>query len=89
MGFVEVNEMKEIDVMRIYAIIGHVKRCGSFDYCVSELERLGLQRICGIYNIDYDWLNEAEKEELWKELLEMAREIEFKKYYEDIYDCDD
>ena len=52
---------------------------------ISELERIGLERICREYNIDYSDLNEAEKEEIWKELIAIVEEIEFVREFSEMY----
>lgn len=80
---------ENIDYRKVYRIVEHVKKQETFDYTEFELERNGLQRICIEYNVDYDDLNEAEKEGLWKELMAMAEETEFKRYYEHIYNGSD
>lgn len=77
-----------IEYKKVYGIVRHIQR-SDFDYTVFELERKGLQRICIDYNVGYDELSEAEKEELWKELMAVAEEIEFKRYFEDIYNGGD
>ena len=55
---------------------------------ISELERIGLERICREYNVDYDDLNEAEKEEIWKELIAIVEEIEFVREFSELYEED-
>ena len=48
---------------------------------VAELERAGLDWICRDNNIDYTELNNAEKEELWKEMIRILDETEFRTEY--------
>lgn len=84
MDLAEVHRME-----KVYRIVEAIKRQGDFDFCVSELEQKGLYRVCLYYSIDYDWLSDAERELLWQELQAMAQEVEFKKYYADIYDGSD
>lgn len=79
---------ENIDIKKVYLIVQHIKRNLEIE-TEFELERKGLQRICIENNVDYDELNEAEKEMIWKELIEIVEEIEFKKYYADLYMGDD
>jgi len=76
-------DFAEVARMRVYEIVKMIKRCGDFDYTVCELERKGLERICIDYNVDYENLTKAERKELWNELLGMAEEVEFVRYYND------
>ena len=55
---------------------------------ISELERIGLERICIEYNVDYSGLNEAEREEIWKELIAIVEEIEFCLEFSELYEED-
>ena len=71
--------------MNIQDLIWYIKYQGDFDYSVAELERLGLEEICRRYNIDYDEMTEAERNGLWAELIALAEEVEFKKYFEENY----
>lgn len=87
MDFVEVIRM-EADMKKVYLIVQRIKRNLEIE-TEFELERKGLERICIENNIDYNELNEAEKEEIWKELLEIVEEIEFTKYYAEIYNGED
>ena len=52
---------------------------------ISELERIGLERLCREYNVDYDDFSEAEKEEIWKELIAIVEEIEFVREFSEMY----
>ena len=54
-----------------------------FNYDLVELRTKGLKEICIENNVDYYELSEAEKEELWNELLEMAEEIELIRFADD------
>ena len=81
MDFVEVNRM---DMKKVYLTVQHIKRNLEVE-TEFELERLGLERICIENNIDYMDLTEEEKEEIWNELMGIAQEIEFTKYYAEIY----
>ena len=55
---------------------------------ISELERIGLERICREYNVDYSDFSEAEREELWKELIAIVEEIEFNREFSELYEED-
>ena len=56
---------------------------------ISELERIGLERICREYNVDYEDLTEAEREEIWKELIAIVEEIEFCLEFSELYEEED
>ena len=53
---------------------------------ISELERIGLERLCKEYNVDYEDFTEAEREELWKELMAIVEEIEFNREFSELYE---
>ena len=84
MDFVEVARMEEIDYKKVYLVVQRIKRNLEIE-TVFELERIGLDRICIENNIDFEDLTEAEKEEVWQELLSIAEEAEFRTYYAEIY----
>jgi len=48
----------------------------------------GIERICREYNVDYSDFSEAEKEELWKELMAIVEEIEFNRDFSELYEED-
>ena len=77
--------MKEtIDYEKVFLAVLQIERNLEIE-TVAELERIGLERICIDNSIDYEELTEAEKEEIWKELVAIVKEIEFKKEFAEMY----
>ena len=79
--------MEGIDERKVFSAVMRFKTDWEI-LTISELERIGLERICREYNVDYDDLNEAEKEELWKELIAIVEEIEFVREFSELYEED-
>ena len=78
----------EADMKKVYLIVQRIKRNLEIE-TEFELERKGLERICIENNIDYNDLTEEEKELVWRELIEIVEEIEFTKYYAEMYNGED
>ena len=77
--------MKEtIDYEKVFLAILQIERNLEIE-TVTELERIGLERICIDNSIDCEELTEAEKEEIWKELIAIVEEIEFCKEFAEMY----
>ncbi len=74
--------MKRINLVDIYR--DYIKKEGTFDFGVIDLERLGLTGILAFYRLDIEALTEEEREELWKELKLMAEEHDFTEDFERI-----
>ena len=67
--------MVRIDLVRIF--VEYIREQGDFDYGIDELEKIGIKGIIALYGLDFEVLTEKEKQELEKELREMAREFDF------------
>lgn len=72
------------DMKKVYTVVKEITRFWEIE-TVFELEKLGLFRICIKNGIDPDKLTDEEKEIVWKELRNVAREQEFKAFYEKLY----
>jgi len=74
--------MKQINLAAIYR--DYIKREGTFDFSLDDLERIGLTGILAFYSLDWEALAEEEKRELWRELKQMAEEHDFIEDFERI-----
>ena len=68
----------------VYIYIEYIKKQGTFNFGIDDLERLGLTGILVFYMLDWETLTEEDKEELWKELKQLAEENDYIKEFEKI-----
>jgi len=73
-----------IDSEKVFLAVLQIERNLEIE-TVVELERMGLKGICIDNNIDYNDLTETEKEALWKEVIGIVEETEFKKEFAEMY----
>ena len=73
-----------IDSEKVFLAVLQIERNLEIE-TVAELERIGLNGICIDNNIDYNDLTEAEKEAIWKEVIAIVEETEFKKQFAEMY----
>ena len=73
-----------IDSEKVFLAVLQIERNLEIE-TVTELERAGLRRVCINNNIDYGELTEAEKEAIWKEVIAIVEETEFKKQFAEMY----
>ena len=79
--------MKEINIEKVFLAVLRFRANWEI-LTISELERIGLERLCREYNIDYEDLTEAEKEEIWMEAVAIVDEIEFNREFAELYEED-
>jgi len=73
-----------IDSEKVFLAVLQIERNLEIE-TVAELERIGLKGICVGNNVDYNDLTEAEKEAIWKEVIGIVEETEFKKQFAEMY----
>ena len=76
-----------IDHEKVFLTVLQIERNLEIE-SIPDLERIGLERICREYNVDYEDLTEAEREEIWKELIAIVEEIEFCLEFSELYEED-
>jgi len=74
--------MKQINLAREY--LESIKKEGTFDISLDEFESIGLEAVLNFYSLDIDDLTDSEKEELEKEIREMAEEVDFIRSFEEL-----
>ena len=70
-----------IDNEKVFLAVLQIERNLEIE-TIPDLERIGLERICIDNGINWEELTEAEKEEIWKELIAIVERIEFEKDFE-------